>query len=85
MEVQSKFEKMGESSLQSFSMENQDYTVYNFEGEDYRKKQILEPEVVFEPTRERRAKRSVVKEVYLYTVFFIKSIKYTLSFKYILK
>ncbi|VDI54706.1 Hypothetical predicted protein [Mytilus galloprovincialis] len=48
--------------MKSFSMEEEPFTCYKFEGQDYRKKQLLlEPEVVFQDKSERRAKRDAVE------------------------
>lgn len=42
MEMKEKMSNMGESSLRNFTMENES-SVYNFEGEDYReKKKVIE-------------------------------------------
>ncbi|XP_063414709.1 SWI/SNF-related matrix-associated actin-dependent regulator of chromatin subfamily A member 5-like [Mytilus trossulus] len=61
-EVKSKLDKVSDGNMKSFSMEEEPFTCYKFEGQDYRKKQLLlEPEVVFQDKSERRAKRDAVE------------------------
>jgi hypothetical protein len=52
---------MGESSLRTFTLDTQDSSVYQFEGMDYREKQII-PGVghwIEPPKRERKANYAV--------------------------
>ncbi|XP_052078522.1 chromatin-remodeling complex ATPase chain isw-1-like isoform X2 [Mytilus californianus] len=61
-EVKSKLDKVSDGNMKSFTMDEEPFTLYKFEGEDYRKKQLLlEPEVVFQDKSERRAKRDAVE------------------------
>ena len=59
-EMKKKLEGLGENTLQSFTMETPEHSVYQFEGEDYRGKQKIgignwiEP-----PKRERKANYAV--------------------------
>ena len=55
-----KLEELGESSLRSFSLDNNESSVYKFEGEDYREKQKLAGLAWIEPPkRERKANYAV--------------------------
>ncbi|XP_046560346.1 SWI/SNF-related matrix-associated actin-dependent regulator of chromatin subfamily A member 5-like isoform X1 [Haliotis rubra] len=58
-EINEKFEKLGEGSLRTFTMESQE-SVYKFEGEDYRDKQKLGiGHWIEQPKRERKANYAV--------------------------
>ena len=58
--MQKKMESLGEDSLRTFTMDTEEKSVYQFEGEDYREKQKnigmnwIEP-----PKRERKANYAV--------------------------
>ncbi|XP_063696190.1 chromatin-remodeling complex ATPase chain Iswi [Culicoides brevitarsis] len=60
-ELTKKFESLGESSLRQFTLDTEDRSLYNFEGEDYREKQKLNAlgNWIEPPKRERKANYAV--------------------------
>jgi len=59
-EMKEKLEQLGESSLRNFTLDNNESSVYKFEGEDYREKQKLAGLAWIEPPkRERKANYAV--------------------------
>lgn len=59
-EIRQKLEKLGEGSLRNFTLDTNDYSVYQFQGEDYREKQKLAAMAWIEPPkRERKANYAV--------------------------
>ncbi|XP_062334049.1 SWI/SNF-related matrix-associated actin-dependent regulator of chromatin subfamily A member 5 isoform X2 [Osmerus eperlanus] len=62
IEMKEKMENLGESSLRNFSMDTENaaaYTVYSFEGEDYREKKKVITNWIEPPKRERKANYAV--------------------------
>lgn len=59
-QMKEKMEKLGESSLRNFTLDTGDYSVYQFQGEDYREKQKMAHLAWIEPPkRERKANYAV--------------------------
>lgn len=58
-EIREKFEKMGESSLMSLSLDTPTQSVYEFEGQDFREKQKIGMNWIEPPKRERKANYAV--------------------------
>ncbi|KAG9509927.1 putative global transcription activator SNF2L1, partial [Fragariocoptes setiger] len=58
--MRERLEKLGESNLRNFTLDTGDYSVYQFQGEDYREKQKLAHLAWIEPPkRERKANYAV--------------------------
>ncbi|KAK3100807.1 hypothetical protein FSP39_025526 [Pinctada imbricata] len=58
-ELKTKYDKLGESNLRSFTMDTPESSVYQFEGEDYREKHKALGHWIEPPKRERKANYAV--------------------------